>query len=435
MKSFWARLFSFASLVKPDEIEENVDIWNFYRENCFVTSPEGSNTFFMSHLSDPGEETRLKTKYLPGEEVPSRITDQSVKIWTKHDTTMGFCENQVMPVTSDNSSWCTIKWRFVPREEGGFYIKPKTNLDSCLNANGGVLTVDTCSRDRKGMAFGYGTPQQHRLFQSIKRNAQAINTQPENLKIVMGMFEKRGAGSWDGPDSSANHGRGPHRGYEGGPEDIPYNSTGEPRPHCPTATRDTGGPDPTRPPEYSSPAPYPAPYAPNTPNTPNTPYAQYAPQPPSSQAPGNAPVNDSDSMTAENIMNHAKSIQKTHFPGADVQETGQGAGAGSSSDLGGVFGRIKCTIKEKPGLMANVNVRHNIKDCLDKPRPNTLEQRISAAKKATAAMFADGFQGSSAQGPGDCGEGQQWPSGIPFHMAQQRRLPEHSPLMDNVYSC
>ncbi|KAI5185947.1 hypothetical protein NEHOM01_1170 [Nematocida homosporus] len=183
------QLMSYFFAISPITNMLDVNIWNFYRNDCFLTWDQGTgilHTEYHPHIEPPPQ---FKLKY-SGHEGDSPVKAQShISIWTDPGYAIGKCRYTVKPIVPRVERSCSYHWVFVPREDGGLFIKPVVDQTMCMHVNEGRVVLDTCRDDRKGMAFMYGTQEMRHKHMLAQETLRRFQSDPEKSHILKEMIQ------------------------------------------------------------------------------------------------------------------------------------------------------------------------------------------------------------------------------------------------------
>ncbi|KAI5191469.1 hypothetical protein NECID01_1463 [Nematocida sp. AWRm77] len=152
----------------PVEKEERVNIWNYYKDGCFITWDPMYNSFTTKHLKETIPDSLFTIRYFGHDGETPVESGAPVTIWTKQGSALGVCQYRVQSIIPFQNKKCRYGWVLRKRKEGGLYIKVKEDPSMCLHADDGTLRVETCRPDRDGMAFLYGTRQMRGEVMNLK---------------------------------------------------------------------------------------------------------------------------------------------------------------------------------------------------------------------------------------------------------------------------
>jgi len=165
VRSILSALHAFAPVEKSDKI----NIWNYYKESCFLKWDPTFNSFATAQLDTRVPKSMFTLRYFGNEGETPVQTGAPVTILTEKGTLLGMCRYRIQPIIPYVNNQCKYGWVFEKRKEGGLYIKSQDDMSMCLHADDGVLKVETCRNDRKGMAFMYGTEEMRKEVLDMKK--------------------------------------------------------------------------------------------------------------------------------------------------------------------------------------------------------------------------------------------------------------------------
>ncbi|KAI5189474.1 hypothetical protein NEMIN01_0537 [Nematocida minor] len=169
----------------PQEYVEKVNIWQYDQPFHYINrnNPESPFPFriekdFFPYGKFP-EHLEFKIRYTAKPKENPVQNKLPVEILTRDEKTFGVCDRQIIPILpEDVGRLCSNKWVFVPRDRGGFHIKPVRDETLCMEAYQDTLVIGNCSANRSSMAFTYGTLEMRRRFAILKK----LITVHENIR-------------------------------------------------------------------------------------------------------------------------------------------------------------------------------------------------------------------------------------------------------------
>lgn len=157
------RLISYLFAMGPTDKAHNVDIWNYYKNDCYLNWDSTKHIYYTSHQQH-GAGLPFTMRYYGYESESPLSSNSSFTLWNRDGYALGKCRYNLEAVDPHVDMGCTYHWTFHRRKQGGLYIKPSDDLSMCIHANNGRVYLETCRHDRKGMAFLYGTEAMRKRF-------------------------------------------------------------------------------------------------------------------------------------------------------------------------------------------------------------------------------------------------------------------------------
>ncbi|KAI5181152.1 hypothetical protein NEOKW01_1371 [Nematocida sp. AWRm80] len=177
-KTFMAALH----LLRPAVHMEDVFIWNYHKDTCFVDWSPEEHLFTTVRLPETAAKPVFKLTYHTQNGMNPIHDALPVTIWPAHKIAMGLCKYSVESIIPFEDPDCSFKWVWSARPQGGLFIHPQSDPTMCLHAFGGIIRAEKCADDRKGMAFMYGTRDVRKAFIEIKKTMEMYSHDPATVE-------------------------------------------------------------------------------------------------------------------------------------------------------------------------------------------------------------------------------------------------------------
>ncbi|KAH9385358.1 uncharacterized protein NEMAJ01_0254 [Nematocida major] len=153
------------------ERTEGISVWSYSEPDSFLTwkSYREEPIFFMKSHGETNPSPDFRIQYFSQNSKNPIEHRLPVKILTEKGEALGLCNLKVRSIVPQNEPMCSSMWVFVPRQQGGFFIKPQHNQAICLNNSYmGYITAEPCREEWSSMGFMYGTPDMRRAFLMLR---------------------------------------------------------------------------------------------------------------------------------------------------------------------------------------------------------------------------------------------------------------------------